>query len=132
MSELKDRVESWLYDFGVDANWTAQLCLEAKHIIKDQQAQIEELEADKQSYIEAAIKRSNLFQEAIERKEELEVREQVLTSALKAVLDDLKSRARWDDEVKVIPLGSSVYINAEQALSSINPTRSENENPKAP
>lgn len=82
--------------------------------------------------VEAYFRAVDLIKDQQARIDELESREKVLTSALKAVLDDLKSRARWDDEVKVIPLGSSVYINAEQALSSINPTRSENENPKAP
>ncbi len=42
---------------------------------------------------------------------------QALFTALKDVMDDLKSRAKWDDDVKTIPLGVGAFERAEAALA---------------
>ncbi len=42
---------------------------------------------------------------------------QALLTALKDVMDDLKSRAKWDDDVKTIPLGCGAFERAEAALA---------------
>lgn len=64
---------------------------------------------------------AELFVDAANSYHQLKEQNKMLREALTAVLDDLKSRARWDDEVKVIPLGSSVYLQAEKALAKVKP-----------
>ncbi len=89
-NELKDRVDSWMYDFGVDDAWAPTLCSEAKEIIKDQQARIEELETDGLEYRKSTIQKFEGLAEQIDITiaqtiEPLKAREKVLEEALQRI-----------------------------------------------
>ena len=63
---MKERVESWLYDIGVDKNWTEQLLSEAEKLIKDLYA--ERVERNKAIEFQATIVKS--LQETVDKERE--------------------------------------------------------------
>ena len=51
MQDIKERVDSWLYDFGVDDNWKPQLLEEAKILF----AELQEREAKLVNSLESIV-----------------------------------------------------------------------------
>ena len=59
------------------------------------------------------------LEQAINQIESLTAQLDEARGALQDVIDDLKDRAKWDDDVKTIPLGCGAFARAKQVLSTI-------------